>query len=94
MCDGDTKRVVTIAVAISGTVEVSGGCNTPGTLNLACEYAAPDSVTIPDWDIWALTISSKSDPIPSMTLVSQKRITHVICHIYRRTRTSSTKHRS
>ena len=82
VCSGAPKRVVTIAVSISGTVDVTGGCNTPGNLKLTCEHAAPDSVTIPDWDIWAfgyIKASGYSDPVPSMTFVSKRRIPRMSC---------------
>ncbi|KAH7723106.1 hypothetical protein AAVH_09362 [Aphelenchoides avenae] len=64
VCDGsDTNFEINVEgtdIVVSATASKSCTPSSPVKLS-ACNYARPDSVTIPDWDIWALSVSASKD---------------------------------
>lgn len=71
---------VDISVRTKGTenfVDATGKCDIKPRVLGACEYAMPDSDSIPGWDIWTISVSASktSDSSASIALVSQRRAT-------------------
>ncbi|KAH7698112.1 hypothetical protein AAVH_34799, partial [Aphelenchoides avenae] len=68
-CFGSTGRDVSVTVDVKGkNVELAdvtdGSCKKPIKLS-ACDYTLPDSTSIPDFDVWTLTISASGDADPA-----------------------------
>ncbi|KAH7699209.1 hypothetical protein AAVH_33686 [Aphelenchoides avenae] len=67
LCDGEVGRDVDIAMRRTGSrysVDFKGTCdNKPSSkeLSAACNYAPPDSTSIPGWDVWTLSVSASND---------------------------------
>ncbi|KAH7695551.1 hypothetical protein AAVH_37387, partial [Aphelenchoides avenae] len=65
-CDADVGSDVDIAVDISGrSVEFNGKCKKSEKVKLECEYAPLDSASLPDYDVWTLSISATDKPNPA-----------------------------
>ncbi|KAH7701515.1 hypothetical protein AAVH_31351 [Aphelenchoides avenae] len=71
-CSGKTGRDVSVTVDVKRkNVELAdvtdGSCKRPIKLG-ACDYALPDSASIPNFDVWTLSISAPDSPDPSASI--------------------------